>query len=128
MSENPAQQLKDQAYSAASASGQWAQTNVVTPVHAYVAGEEKARELDGETTEQLRNTVYTAANTSNEWTQENVVRPIQAYVQGDKQAEIDRAASNIPDDEREKIDNMDKEKVAQFLQERHKSSAPITRK
>ncbi|KAL4929956.1 uncharacterized protein BDV17DRAFT_52245 [Aspergillus undulatus] len=128
MSENPAQQLKDQAYNVASASGQWAQESVVNPVHAYVAGEEKARDLAGKPAEQVRDTVVTAASASGEWAQQNVVKPVQTYVSGDKNAEVEQAASEIPDDEREKIDNMEKEKVARFLQERHKSSAPIKHK
>ncbi|OJJ02379.1 hypothetical protein ASPVEDRAFT_41880 [Aspergillus versicolor CBS 583.65] len=39
MSENPAEQVKDTVYAAASMPGEWVQQNVVNPIQSYAAGE-----------------------------------------------------------------------------------------
>ncbi|RDW93869.1 uncharacterized protein DSM5745_01191 [Aspergillus mulundensis] len=78
-------------------------------------------------TQQVKDTVYAAAATSSEWAQQNVVNPIREYVAGEKNEEAE-VKPNISDEESETIDRMEKEKVADFLRERHKSDAPIKKR
>ncbi|KAL3474655.1 hypothetical protein BJX99DRAFT_260255 [Aspergillus californicus] len=79
-------------------------------------------------TEEIKKTVYAAASTSGEWAQNNVVNPIRSYMNTGKSAESDIDTSKVSDEECEKIDRMEKEKVVEFLQERHKSTAGTKRK
>ncbi|KAL4979712.1 hypothetical protein BDW66DRAFT_127055 [Aspergillus desertorum] len=74
--------------------------------------------------QQVKDTVYAAASTAGEWAQQNVVNPIKSYVAGEKSEDAEKIEHNIPDEESEKIDRLEKEKIAEFLQERHKSNAP----
>ncbi|KAL4787374.1 hypothetical protein BJX76DRAFT_354319 [Aspergillus varians] len=78
--------------------------------------------------QQLKDTLYAAATTSTEWAQHNVVDPIRSYMTGEKSPESLKVDIDIPDDECEKIDQMDKAKIAEFLQERHKSNAGTKRR
>ncbi|KAL2815576.1 hypothetical protein BDW59DRAFT_15411 [Aspergillus cavernicola] len=84
--------------------------------------------MSGNSTDEIKDTVYAAGSTSGEWAQNNVVNPIHSYVTGEKNTESQIDTSNISDEESEKIDRMEKEKVAEFLQERHKSNAATKRK
>ncbi|KAL4913447.1 hypothetical protein BDW62DRAFT_205554 [Aspergillus aurantiobrunneus] len=78
--------------------------------------------------DKVKDTVYAAASTSGEWAQQNVVDPIRSYVAGDKSAGSDRVDTDIPDEECENIERMEKEKVAEFLREKHKSNAGAKRR
>ncbi|KAL4810970.1 hypothetical protein BDV18DRAFT_155584 [Aspergillus unguis] len=130
-SENTTQQVKETVYAAASNSSEWAQQNVVNPVRSYVAGDkstESGNAPSDSSIEQVKSTVYAAASTGNEWAQENVVEPIRAHMNGGKDEVIEEIKDKLPDDEREKIDAMDKDKIVEFLQERHKSTAGLKKK
>jgi methylglyoxal synthase len=84
--------------------------------------------MSGNPTQQVKDTVYAATSTTGEWAQQNVVNPIKSYVSGEKGNDAERIEPNIPDEESEKIDRLEKEKIAEFLQERHKSNAPTKRR
>ncbi|KAL4910957.1 hypothetical protein BDW74DRAFT_172412 [Aspergillus multicolor] len=78
--------------------------------------------------QQVKDTVIAAAATSGEWAQQNVVNPILEYVAGEKIEEAEETKPDLPDEEREKIDSMEKEKIADFLRERNKSDSPIKKR
>ncbi|KAL4869428.1 hypothetical protein BDV12DRAFT_196272 [Aspergillus spectabilis] len=84
--------------------------------------------MSGNPTEQVKDTLYAAASTSGEWAQNNVVNPIRSYVAGETSTESEKPEPNIPDEESEAIDRLEKEKVAEFLQERHKSNVKTKRR
>ncbi|KAL4984330.1 hypothetical protein BDW68DRAFT_193710 [Aspergillus falconensis] len=84
--------------------------------------------MSEDSTRQVKDTVYAAAATTGEWAQQNVVNPIKSYVSGEKSEDAERIEPSIPDEESEKIDRLEKEKIAEFLQERHKSNAPTKRR
>ncbi|KAL4878434.1 hypothetical protein BJY04DRAFT_221156 [Aspergillus karnatakaensis] len=83
--------------------------------------------MSGNPTEQVKDTLYAVANTSTEWARENVVEPVRAYVNGEKSSN-DKPTSNISPEESEQIDNLEKEKVEQFLQAKNESITKVRRK
>ncbi|KAJ0419306.1 hypothetical protein BJY00DRAFT_286272 [Aspergillus carlsbadensis] len=85
--------------------------------------------MSGNPTEQAKEVLSAAASTSSEWAQNNVVNPIRSYLSTEKSSEtVENSENKISPEESEQIDRMDKEKVAEFLQEKHKSTAGMKRK
>ncbi|KAL2858895.1 hypothetical protein BJX68DRAFT_262418 [Aspergillus pseudodeflectus] len=84
--------------------------------------------MSGNPTEQVKEVLTAAASTSNKWAQNNVVNPIHSYLTTEKSSETENPENNISPEESEQIDRMDKEKVAEFLQEKHKSTAGMKQK
>ncbi|KAL5341298.1 hypothetical protein BJX70DRAFT_396017 [Aspergillus crustosus] len=83
--------------------------------------------MSGNPTEQVKDTLYAAASTSTEWAQNNVVNPIRSYVSGETTTN-DKPENNISPEEAEKIDRLEKEKIAEFLRVRHESTAGLKKK
>ncbi|KAL3450115.1 hypothetical protein BJX65DRAFT_271383 [Aspergillus insuetus] len=84
--------------------------------------------MSGNPPEQVKEVLTAAASTSSEWAQNNVVNPIRSYLATEKSSETEKPENNISPEESEQIDRMDKEKIAEFLQEKHKSTAGMKRK
>ncbi|KAL2795665.1 hypothetical protein BJX66DRAFT_336786 [Aspergillus keveii] len=84
--------------------------------------------MSGNPTEQVKEVLTAAASTSSEWAQNNVVNPIRSYLATEKSSETEKPENNISPEESEQIDRMEKEKIAEFLQEKHKSTAGMKRK
>ncbi|KAL3487556.1 hypothetical protein BJX62DRAFT_240937 [Aspergillus germanicus] len=84
--------------------------------------------MSGNPTEQVKEVLTAAASTSSEWAQNNVVNPIGSYLATEKSSETEKPENNISPEESEQIDRMEKEKIAEFLQEKHKSTAGLKRK
>ncbi|KAL2864221.1 uncharacterized protein BJX67DRAFT_361991 [Aspergillus lucknowensis] len=78
--------------------------------------------------DQIKDSVYAAASTLGEWAQTKMVNPIHSYLSAEKSPGPERIKINIPEDERELIDRMEKEKIAEFLREKYQSSAGTKRR
>ncbi|KAI9370320.1 hypothetical protein BJX61DRAFT_544746 [Aspergillus egyptiacus] len=72
--------------------------------------------------------VQSVITTAGKWVHDYVLKPMQSYVNGEQATKSGIDTSGIPEEECQKIDQLEKERIAEFLREKHRSNARTRRR